>query len=491
MGRSRLAAVHAHLRPRPGPVAARPSHSQVRDASFEATDGELSQNPLLDAHPPPFLLERGAADRLARASRPRGFAPNPNSPVEYGREDWEQLVRRQQQEDLFDMRKIEAQFDRQRWESEGVLVLRGVMTERAAQRLTAACIEAQRLTDDFLRAEAEHGAWSEGIDWGAFGRRPPTQRLDRGSLEAAMGQSQMVPHADGSWPRGTSDGQATGARDLRQHSLLAEYFPAGHVDYLMELLFHPQMVALQRRLLRLDAEEEELYFCHSQLLTRGEGYGGGSWHAHPIGRDCGGRNPRGAAATTEEYMDQPNSIVNLIYPAGIQAGAGTLSVLPGGHLLRDVGLSGGEDGELRRYLQAQQATHPVTGQELEPEDTAPLPPGSLVCGLSHAPHRVGPNLDGPTRWCINCAYKRAEAGTRLAWPPGALPPVWALKARDGELPEPLARLFRPSPTSSFFRCLNFFGLKRPLRAGNGYDRTLTGGRVWSSDPTEDHLEKAP
>ena len=73
-----------------------------------------------------------------------------------------------------------------------------------------------------------------------------------------MGQSQMVPHADGSWPRGTSDGQATGARDLRQHSLLAEYFPAGHVDYLMELLFHPQMVALQRRLLRLDAAEEEL-----------------------------------------------------------------------------------------------------------------------------------------------------------------------------------------------------------------------------------------
>jgi hypothetical protein len=23
---------------------------------------------------------------------------------------------------------------------------------------------------------------------------------------------------------------------------------------------------------------------------------------------------------------------------------------------------------------------------------------------------------------------------------------------------------------------------------NAYDRALTGGRVWSSDPTEDHLE---
>jgi hypothetical protein len=335
-------------------------------------------------------------------------------------------------------------------------VLRGVMTERTAQRLTAACNEAQRLTDEFLRAEAEDGAWSEGIDWEAFGRMPPTQRLGRGELEGAMGQSQMVPHADGSWPRGTSAGQATGARDLRQHSLLAEYFPAGHVSCLMGLLFHPQMVQLQRRLLQLDQKSDELYFCHSQLLTRGEGYGGGSWHAHPIGRDCGGRNSRGAASSTAEYMAQPNSVVNLIFPAGLQVGAGSLSVLPGGHLLRDVALRGGEDEELRRYLQAQGATHPITGQQLAPEDLAPLPPGSLVCGLSHAPHRVGPNLRGPTRWCINCAYKRAEAGSGLAWPPGALPPVWALKARDGELPEPLARLFRKPPTKfSVFLSIGF------------------------------------
>ena len=166
-------------------------------------------------------------------------------------------------------------------------------------------------------------------------------------------------------------------------------------------------------------------------------------------------------------MAQPNSVVNLIYPAGIQAGASSLSVLPGGHLLRDVALSGGEDGELRRYLQAQRATHPVTGQQLEPEDTAPLPPGSLVCGLSHAPHRVGPNLNGPTRWCINCAYKRAEAGTGLAWPPGALPPVWALKARDGELPEPLARLFRPPPTSPASDGFDLLVLKWRCRQGMG------------------------
>ena len=135
--------------------------------------------------------------------------------------------------------------------------------------------------------------------------------------------------------------------------------------------------------------------------------------------------------------------MNLVYPAGIQVNTASLSVLPGGHLLRDVALSGKDDGDMRRYLQARgQATHPITGRQLEPLDIAPLPPGSIVCGLSHAPHRVGKNLHGPNRWCINYAYKCAEASSGLVWPPGALPPVWALKARDGDLPEPLARLFR-------------------------------------------------
>jgi hypothetical protein len=39
-------------------------------------------------------------------------------------------------------------------------------------------------------------------------------------------------------------------------------------------------------------------------------------------------------------------------------------------------------------------------------------------------------------------------------------------AQRKELPEVLNNLFR-----------------------NGYDRGLTGGRIWSSDPTEDYLEE--
>ena len=70
-----------------------------------------------------------------------------------------------------------------------------------------------------------------------------------------------------------------------------------------------------------------------------------------------------------------------------------------------------------------------------------------------------------TRYGTIMAYKTSERPSGICWPPGALPPVWALAAQREELPSVLVNLFR-----------------------NSYDRSLTGGRVWSSDPTEDYLE---
>ena len=70
-----------------------------------------------------------------------------------------------------------------------------------------------------------------------------------------------------------------------------------------------------------------------------------------------------------------------------------------------------------------------------------------------------------TRYGTIMAFKTSERPSGICWPPGAFPPVWALAAQREELPSVLVNLFR-----------------------NSYDRSLTGGRVWSSDPTEDYLE---
>lgn len=193
-----------------------------------------------------------------------------------------------------------------------------------------------------------------------------------------------------------------------------------------------------------------------------------SWHAHPIGRDCGGRKPRGPVADIETYFRQPNSIINLAYPDGFGAD-GRLSVIPGAHLVRDPSMpAASTDEELHGWLDGK--THPVTNTPLAPMDLGDLPPGSIVCGLSHAPHRVAPSQPRggkhSTRYATIMTYKTVERSSGICWPPGALPPVWALMAQRKELPEVLNNLFR-----------------------NGYDRGLTGGRIWSSDPTEDYLEE--
>ena len=97
---------------------------------------------------------------------------------------------------------------------------------------------------------------------------------------------------------------------LRHHSVFAEYFPAGHVPYLMNVLTHPQMLALQR----LCLESEDIYFDHNQLLTRAPSYDGGGWHCHRIGagHDEG-------PADIDAYRLQPNSNLNICYPQGFAA----------------------------------------------------------------------------------------------------------------------------------------------------------------------------
>eukprot|EP01052_Picozoa_sp_SAG31_P025434 SAG31_NODE_2229_length_6145_cov_2.651009_1_plen_502_part_00 len=460
--RLRLSTVASHI----SCSGAAPVQVAAQRTTGREHSAPVTQNPLLDAMPRPPHALTSDPSALARATRPT-FAEHRGSPVEWGAAEWADLVAAQRADELLDMAAVRSQLDRRQWELDGVLVLRGVMTADARKRWTTACQRLQDLNDRFLRKHAE---WRAGIDWRALGSQPPRRpTLTPAQIDAALGQSQVLPDA---WPRADPESEATGSRAMRQHSILPEFFPAGHDAYLMHVLCHPQMLALQRMLL----DREEIYFCHNQLLNRRAGYPGGAWHSHPIGRDCGGRRRRPPAQSTQEYMDQPNCVVNLCYPEGCSADGAPLCVLRGGHLLRDFSIGDGDSrlgaqmGDANANLERgwmRDKMHPLLNTPLVIE-TLVLPPGSIVCGLSHAPHRVAPSATGAqTRWCCIFAYKGAERPSGLVWPPGALPPVWAMKARDREIPAHLRALFR-----------------------NGYDRKLTGGRVWSSDPSEDHLERA-
>ena len=76
----------------------------------------------------------------------------------------------------------------------------------------------------------------------------------------------------------------------------------GHTKFLMQVMLHPQMMQLQRGLLGA----EQIFFDHSQLLTRTD-YPGGAWHSH------GGvpTDNCGPCASLEEYDQQPNLLLCL------------------------------------------------------------------------------------------------------------------------------------------------------------------------------------
>lgn len=164
-------------------------------------------------------------------------------------------------------------------------------------------------------------------------------------------------------------------------------------------------------------------------------------------------------ASLSEYQAQPNSNLALCYPQGFESGDdGGLKLIRGSHLFRDsTGCQGATDeGMTRGWLAGK--VHPVTTSPLQIEHLS-LPPGSIVCCLSHAAHAVDPKTKNrKTRWCSLYCYKKEDDRSGHVQPPSATPPVWGMKAQRDELPEVLGKLFRPS-----------------------YDKELTGGRIEDSE----------
>jgi hypothetical protein len=107
--------------------------------------------------------------------------------------------------------------------------------------------------------------------------------------------------------------ESCGTVSLKTHGIIPEYFAAGHVPFLMDVLTHPQMLGLQRALLGA----EEVLLDHNSLLNRKGGYAGGAWHSHstnsknwePMETFDGGR-----PCSVAEYDAQPNFVLNLVHP---------------------------------------------------------------------------------------------------------------------------------------------------------------------------------
>ena len=223
---------------------------------------EMTQNPLLAEVSNPTLTKflQRPTHQLAQATRP-AFLANAESPVQWSSRHWEQLEA--ERKDIFDMSAVAAQFDRASFLNDGYAVLKAVMTPTAVEEWTAALKYGQQLNDRLLTSD-----WNE-IDWYGLGRTPPTKSLTEDEIDNALGGCQRVPQAN----------DEAGVKTLRQHSVFAEYFPSGHVTFLMNVLTHPQMLELQRMTLGSD----DIYFDHNQLLNRPAGYPGGAWHSHRIG----------------------------------------------------------------------------------------------------------------------------------------------------------------------------------------------------------------
>ena len=102
---------------------------------------------------------------------------------------------------------------------DGVLILPEVLTERATARLAVAMRETQDLNDAFVRSD-----W-QWIPWTGIGAEPPPQiGLTLDQQAAALGNSQAI--ASGGL------GSETGVPLLRRCSVIPEYFPPGHLNYL-------------------------------------------------------------------------------------------------------------------------------------------------------------------------------------------------------------------------------------------------------------------
>eukprot|EP01052_Picozoa_sp_SAG31_P040667 SAG31_NODE_5945_length_2246_cov_3.237075_2_plen_402_part_00 len=318
-------------------------------------------------------------------------------------------ARRLQQDPLF---RYDPVVDQAALQRDGVIVLPGIFTESATERLIVACKNVQNYNDEWVNKD-----WLEPSlqsAWAAAGLRPPSS-LASPELRAALTGGTQLGSRDSTNLPGIFDGSDfIGLQDDKRVPFLQgfcpEAFACGYDAMLLNAYTHPQMLALQRQMLG-----PELRFDHCLVFNRKAGFKGGSWHTHAYSEDGLGpttRNPTVGEART------------LIYPEGFAAkDDGGLSIVRGGHLLRDHTMRADGDEAMDSWLKGK--NNPLTGEPLVRERLA-LPSGSLVAALTHAPHMVAKRIHG-VRYGALFAYANPDSEKRL--------PRGQIRANQSELTE--------------------------------------------------------
>ena len=190
-----------------------------------------------------------------------------------------------------------AGFDRAQFEADGFWLWEGIMLPGCRERLTAALKDVQQQQDRLIMDPA----WDEmgAADFAALGLSPPERRFTREERAEMLGRSQgdnqsltqgiepldeagrlatYTPHPRTNRP----DAGLIPEHKYRQRmpvgdwgGVWPEHFPAGYNEHILDMVTHPQMLAIHRLTLG-----EELRYDHCVALNRRCGYEGGSWHSH-------------------------------------------------------------------------------------------------------------------------------------------------------------------------------------------------------------------
>ena len=163
-----------------------------------------------------------------------------------------------QQDPLFQYDPV---IDQEQFRRDGVVVLPGVYTETATERLTRACQSIQRLNDLWVNKD-----WLDPLTvagWAAAGLRPPSalaspelrQRLTGGTQLGARDSSSSPGLFDGSDFKGLQEDK----RAPYLQGFCPEAFACGYDAMLLNAYTHPQMLALQRQMLGADLRFDHWY----------------------------------------------------------------------------------------------------------------------------------------------------------------------------------------------------------------------------------------
>ena len=209
-------------------------------------------------------------------------------------------------------------FDRERFDEDGVWVWESVLTPEARVALREACKRVQRLNDEWISYD-----W-DSLDWEALraasepaGPPGPTASWSLvddmrppGWSQEDIAQGLGCTHA---LPRRETAFQTLGYRrpqwDHPRVPVLQGYppemFAAGYDATIMRCMTHEQMIELHQRMLG-----DVVRFDHNTLLNRKQGFPGQAWHSHQYSEDNEGVTTKAPAL---------GQVRTLVYPDGFKA----------------------------------------------------------------------------------------------------------------------------------------------------------------------------